>query len=118
VKTVKKAIKLWRIEMWKDVRKMSREEIVEELDALKQVRELSTKASVDKLLNRELNLEPLQKVNLTMTANGALYRRAKGFLPELMEKMYNDRVIFKEKMIEEKKKLEQIESEMRRRGIV
>lgn len=90
----------------------------EELDALKQVRELSAKVSVDKLLNQELDLTPLKKVNLTMTANGALYRRVKGFLPELMEKMYNDRVIFKEKMIEEKKKLEQIESEMRRRGIV
>ena len=104
--------------MWKDVRKMSREEIIEELDALKQVRELSTKASVDKLLNRELNLEPLQKVNLTMTANGALYRRVKGMLPELMEKMYNDRVVFKKKMIGEKKKLEEIESEMRRRVII
>ena len=33
--------------MWKDVRKMSREEIVEELEALKQVRELSAKVNVD-----------------------------------------------------------------------
>ena len=47
-----------------------------------------------------------------------MYRKdVRGFLPELMEKMYNDRVIFKKKMIEEKKKLEEIESEMRRRGI-
>ncbi len=36
--------------MWKDVRKMSREEIAEELDALKRVRELSNKVSVDNLL--------------------------------------------------------------------
>jgi DNA polymerase elongation subunit (family B) len=105
--------------MWKDVRKMSREEIIEELDALKQVRELSTKASVDKLLNRELNLEPLQKVNLTMTANGALYRRSKGMLPELMEKMYNDRVIFKKKMLiakqqYEKTKTKELEKEIAR----
>jgi hypothetical protein len=33
-------------------------------------------------------------------ANGAMYRKdVRGFLPELMEKMYNDRVIFKKKMI-------------------
>jgi DNA polymerase elongation subunit (family B) len=85
--------------MWKDVRKMSREEIVEELEALKQVRELSAKVNVDKLLKQELDFDPLRKVNLTMTANGALYRRVKGFLPELMEKIYNERVIFKKKML-------------------
>ena len=33
-----------------------------------------------------------------------MYRKdIKGFLPELMEKMYNERVIFKKKMIEAKK---------------
>jgi DNA polymerase elongation subunit (family B) len=85
--------------MWKDVRKMSHKEIVEELEALKKVRELSSQVNVDKLLNKELDLEPLQKVNFTMTANGALYRRVKGFLPELMEKIYNERVIFKKKML-------------------
>jgi hypothetical protein len=36
--------------------------------------------------------------------NGAMFRKdVRGFLPELMEKMYNDRVIFKEKMIVAKK---------------
>jgi len=40
-------------------------------------------------------------------ANGAMYRKdIKGFLPELMEKMYNERVIFKERMINAKKKYE------------
>jgi DNA polymerase elongation subunit (family B) len=85
--------------MWKDVCKMTREEIEEELKALKQVRELSNKVNVDKLLKQELDLEPLQKLNLTMTANGALYHRVKGMLPELMEKIYNERVIFKKKML-------------------
>ena len=105
--------------MWKDVRKMSREEIVEELEALKQVRELTTKVSVDKILNQELDLTPLKKVNLTMTANGALYRRVKGFLPELMEKIYKDRTIYKKKMIAakqeyEKKKTKELEKEIAR----
>ena len=104
--------------MWKDVCKMSREEIVEELEALKKVREISYVISVDKILNTEINLECLKKSNLTIGPNGALYHRVKGFLPELMEKMYNDRVVYKEKMIAAKKELEQIESEMRRRGII
>ena len=85
--------------MWRDVRQMSPQEIKEELEALKKVRELSNQVNVDKLLNQELDLEPLQKVNLTITANGALYHRVNGFLPELMEKIYNERVIFKKKML-------------------
>ena len=92
--------------MWKDVRKMTREEIVEELEMLKQIRELSTKVNVDKILNQELDLEPLQKVNLTITANGSLYHRVKGMLPELMEKIYNERVIFKKKMLEAEQEYE------------
>jgi DNA polymerase elongation subunit (family B) len=92
--------------MWKDIRKMSREEIEEELMALTQVRELSNKVNVDKILKGELDLKILKKVNLTMAPNGALYHRVNGILPELMKKMYNDRVIYKKKMIEAKKKYE------------
>jgi formate dehydrogenase maturation protein FdhE len=104
--------------MWKDVRKMSREEIVEELEALKKVREITTKVSVDKLLNKELDLEPLRKVNLTIAANGALYRRVKGMLPELMEKIYKDRTVYKKKMLAAKQQLVDVEEEMKRRGIL
>jgi hypothetical protein len=34
-----------------------------------------------------------------------------------MEKMYNDRVVFKNKMIEAKKQLELIDVEMKKRGL-
>jgi len=45
-------------------------------------------------------------------ANGVLFKKNKqGFLPALMEKMYNDRVEYKNKMIEAKKKLETIPEE-------
>ena len=92
--------------MWKDIRKMSREEILEELEALKKVRELSIRVDVDKLLNEELDLEPLQKVNLTMSPNGALYRRINGFLPELMEKIFKERSFYKKKMLAAKQQYE------------
>jgi len=78
----------------------------DELKSLKKVKELSTKVSVDKLLNQELDLTPLEKVNLTMTANGALYRRVKGMLPKLMEKIYDERTIYKKKMIIAKQQYE------------
>ena len=61
--------------------------------------------SVDKILNKELDFSNLS--GQTVCANGAFYDTNKrGFLPELMEKMYNERVIFKKKMIEAKKENE------------
>jgi DNA polymerase elongation subunit (family B) len=62
-------------------------------------------ATVDRILNEEINFE-LYKDN-AVCANGAMYRKdVRGFLPELMEKMYGDRVIFKKKMIQAKKDYE------------
>jgi DNA polymerase elongation subunit (family B) len=61
--------------------------------------------SVDKILNQSTNFE-LYK-DYAVCPNGAMYRKdVRGILPELMEKMYNERVIFKKKMIEAKKQYE------------
>jgi len=60
---------------------------------------------VEPLLNDEVNTSFLREKNLTMTPNGSLYTRKKqGFLPALMEKMYTDRVKYKDLMIKEQKK--------------
>ena len=62
-------------------------------------------ASVERLLNQEDTFE-LYK-DFAVCPNGAMYRKdKKGFLPELMEKMYKERVIFKKRMIKAKKAYE------------
>lgn len=62
-------------------------------------------ATVDRILEEEINFE-LFKDN-SVCANGAMYRKdVRGFLPELMEKMYGDRVIFKKKMLAAKQQYE------------
>ena len=54
--------------------------------------------TVDKILNEELTFE-LYK-DSAVCANGAMYRKdVRGFLPELMEKIYKDRTIYKKKML-------------------
>tara|TARA_R100000008_G_scaffold58146_2_gene36064 strand:- start:1231 stop:3699 length:2469 start_codon:yes stop_codon:yes gene_type:complete len=64
-------------------------------------------ASVERLLNREIEINP----EFATCANGAQYRKdVRGFLPELMQKYYDERVIFKKKMIEAKKKNEKTPS--------
>ena len=53
----------------------------------------------------------LKENNLTVTANGALFDRDRqGFLPKLMSTLYDERVLYKDKMIEAKKTLEKVES--------
>ena len=61
--------------------------------------------TVDKILNQQISFEMYK--DYAVCANGAMFRKdIRGFLPELMEKMYQDRVIFKKKMIEAKKQYE------------
>jgi DNA polymerase elongation subunit (family B) len=75
-------------------------------------------ATVDKILNEEINFE-MYKDN-AVCANGAMYRKdVRGFLPELMEKIYKDRTIYKKKMLAAKqeyvkKKTKDLEKEIAR----
>ena len=56
--------------------------------------------NVEKILSGDFSADP----DFATCANGAMFDKSKrGFLPELMDKMYGDRVVFKKKMIEAKK---------------
>mgnify|MGYP003321389849 FL=1 len=74
--------------------------------------------TVDKILDEDLTFE-MYKDN-AVCANGAMYRKdVRGFLPELMEKIYKDRTIYKKKMLEakqayEKTKTKKLEKEIAR----
>ena len=60
-------------------------------------------ASVERFLNKEVEIGS----EYATCANGAQYRKdVRGFLPELMDKMYGDRVVFKKRMIQAKKDYE------------
>jgi|TARA_Y100000589_G_scaffold151098_2_gene144079 DNA polymerase elongation subunit (family B) len=59
--------------------------------------------TVDKILEKQVEIDG----EFAVCANGAQYRKDKdGFLPQMMKKMYDSRVIFKKKMIEAKKQYE------------
>ena len=61
--------------------------------------------TVNELLNKEFDTSKWKEKNITVTPNGSIYRRDKhGFLPALMESMYNDRSKYKKLMIAEQKK--------------
>ena len=60
-----------------------------------------SKVNVVDMLNEKSDLSNLD--TRTITPNGAQFRTDKrGFLPELMEKLYKERVIYKNKMLKAK----------------
>ena len=62
------------------------------------------KLTVDNML-QETQLDIPE--NTTITPNGALYRKDKlGFLPEMMQEIYNDRTVYKKKMLKAKQDYE------------
>ena len=61
--------------------------------------------SIDELISKEFELSKYD--NYSVAANGCLYHKDKqGFLPALMERMYNDRTKYKKLMLEAKQRYE------------
>jgi DNA polymerase elongation subunit (family B) len=62
--------------------------------------------TVDKLVAESIDLTPLRALNCTMTPNGQFFTLARyGLLPQIMQEMYDARVVYKNKMIDAKKAL-------------
>jgi DNA polymerase elongation subunit (family B) len=62
-------------------------------------------ATVDRILQEEIDFQ-LHK-DSAVCANGAMYRTdIRGFLPEIMEKIYTERTVYKKKMLAAKQKYE------------
>ncbi len=67
--------------------------------------------TVDDLLNIKINHDG----EYCMTANGQYFRKdVQGFLPAMMQRMYDDRVLYKTKMIEAQKDLEKTKDKAQR----
>ena len=71
-------------------------------------------ASVEGLLSREVQVSG----DFAVCANGAQYRRdIHGFLPDIMQRIYDERTIYKKKMIQAKKDYESSPSDKLRKDI-
>jgi len=78
---------------------ISPEMIVEPADYTDEMRKIIQRGvSVDKLLNKEVDLSGLNGV--TLTPNGQFFRtEQQGFLPKMLQEMYEDRKVYKKKML-------------------
>ena len=74
--------------------------------------------SVKRLLNQECDLSYVYQCDNTVTPNGVMFKRDKqGFLPELMEKFYDERKMWKKRMIEYQKEKETCTDVKRKREL-
>lgn len=81
------------------------------------VNDWNSYVSVDKILNEEFKISQEHK-NYTICPNGSMYRKdVQGFLPKIMEKMFNERSVYKKKMLQaqslnEKEPSEKLEADI------
>lgn len=93
--------------MFRSIDEMTDEEKIQEIKDLEHLLEIKRLVSVDTLLDKQIDTSLLQKYKLTITPNGEFFDISKqGFLPKMMEDMYNDRKEYKKKSLEAKKQLE------------
>ena len=93
--------------MFNDVSKMTTEELKKELQAIELYEQQFDKVNVDSLLKKEIDTSFLGPMKCTITPNGQLFRTdIKGFLPMMMEQMYEDRKKFKKMMLKAKQDYE------------
>ena len=85
---------------------ISPETLIEPEDYTQEMRDvISSGVSVDKLLSKSVNLSNLSGV--TVTPNGQFFRTdIQGFLPKMMDEMYQDRKKFKKMMLNAKQDYE------------
>jgi DNA polymerase elongation subunit (family B) len=76
---------------------------------------LAQRITIDTMLNKEVDTSLLD--GCTLTPNSQLFTtKYQGFLPQIMEEMYNDRTKYKKEAIKAKKELEKINNEIEKRN--
>jgi len=74
--------------------------------------------TVENMLDKLIDTEILNKHQVSVTPNKQLFfTKKRGFLPEILDRMYQDRALYKKKMNEQKKLLEKITDPVQRSEI-
>ena len=94
---------------------ISPDTIIEPRDYTPEQREIiANGVNVEKLLQQKIDLSKMN--GFTITPNGQFFRTNKqGFLPEILEKMYNDRTKYKKNMLQAKQNYETAKTDQERK---
>jgi DNA polymerase elongation subunit (family B) len=93
--------------MFRNVKELTTEELQKELQAIELFEQEIGKVNVENMLNKSVDTSFLEAMRCTITPNGQLFRTDhQGFLPKMMEEMYQDRSKFKKMMLAAKQEYE------------
>ena len=93
--------------MFRNIKELTTEELQKELQAIELFEQEIGKVNVDNMLNKSIDTSFLGPMKCTITPNGQLFRTDhQGFLPKMMEEMYEDRKRFKQLMLAAKQEKE------------
>jgi len=99
---------------------ISPETLIEPYDYTEQMYEIVSgqTINVDAIVKKTVDTSKLKELGVTLTPNGQLFNIQKdGFLPVLMKRMFNDRKMYKNKMLECERELQEVKKEMTKRGL-
>jgi DNA polymerase elongation subunit (family B) len=96
---------------------ISPETLIESENYTDEMREIiSSGVNVNKMLSKSVDISKLQ--GATLTPNGQFFRTdIKGFLPKMLEEIYDDRTKFKRLMLTAKQEYENVLTELEKRGL-
>lgn len=95
---------------------LSPETLVESNEYTSEMRSLTSEINVDNLLNKKVNTSILENLEMTITPNGQFFRtNFQGFLPKMLESMYEDRKKYKKMMLKAEQEYENVLKEMEKR---
>lgn len=104
--------------MIKNYSQMATEELEKLRVAYEQIITNKRNMTVNNLLVKSMQLDGLRTTELSMTANGVCYDRSiRGFIPDIVNRIYNERSLFKKKMLKLEQDNELIKKELQSRGL-
>ena len=93
--------------MFRNIKELTTEELQKEIQAIELFEQEIGKVNVENMLNKSIDTSFLGPMQCTITPNGQLFRTDhQGFLPKMMEEMYEDRKKFKKLMLKAKQDYE------------
>lgn len=101
--------------MFRDVKDMTNEELEKELQSIELFQNEIGKVDVNSMLSKSVDTSFLEPMQCTITPNGQLFRIDRhGFVPKMLEEMYNDRKKFKKMMLQAKQEYENEKDESKK----
>lgn len=80
---------------------------------------LNPDLAMESIINKEINNSYFKENNISLSGSGYMFKKdSKGFLPSIMEHVYNQRKSIKKEMLMHESNVEKLKAEIHKRGLI